>query len=465
MSKKPITQLKEYFKAGKRPTEDQFSDLMDSYIHLDKNLHSDYLDLNFSFPHNENNKAIDVLLGNGYINGVFTLEITGSYSNQNSVGIIKKQFQVGANPNNAIWYSTTSRLVEAEGSILDNIYIGDFEWDPSIDQYKITIYHTVATGNPYNLKISQQSVGDLVLNQVILSGIYNKAISGQNRHFVNYNENVGIGTKMPVAKLQLVSGFSQENEVGAFIVGNPDYPNLRMGYNANYSWVQSHAGSPLQINSIGNNVILNRDAGNVGIGIDNPQSKLEVNGFVTAKITSDAVSPSNVSGFSINELGNNVFEMSYARDGQGVAMIKTTFSNHIAIGTNNTERLRINGTTGYIGIGTKNPDQKLTVKGKIHAEDIIIDMNVPADYVFQKYYNNYSSIREDYSMMNLNELESFIKENKHLPEIPSGNQMIQDGVTLGDFQMKLLQKIEELTLYAISQNKEIEQLKSQINKQ
>jgi len=120
---------------------------------------------------------------------------------------------------------------------------------------------------------------------------------------------------------------------------------------------------------------------------------------------------------------------------------------------------------GNIGIGTINPDQKLTVKGKIHAEDVIVDMNVPADYVFQKYYDNYSSIREDYSMMNLNDLEAFIKENKHLPEIPSGEKMTQDGVTLGDFQMKLLQKIEELTLYAISQNKEIEQLKSQINKQ
>lgn len=119
-------------------------------------------------------------------------------------------------------------------------------------------------------------------------------------------------------------------------------------------------------------------------------------------------------------------------------------------------------SNGYVGIGTKNPDQKLTVKGKIHAEDIIINTNVPADYVFEKYYDNYSSAREDYSMMNLNELESFIKENRHLPEIPSGNKMIQAGVMVGDFQMKLLQKIEELTLYAIAQHKEVQYLKSQI---
>lgn len=467
MSKKSIAQLKNYFQAGKRPTESQFVDFLDSYVHLDKNLHNDYVDFNFSFPHNENNKAIDILLGNGYVNGIFTLEIVGSYSNQSSVGNIKKQFQIGANPDNFVWYPTTSRLVEAEGSILDNIYIGDLEWDSSINQYKITIYHTVSTGNPYNLKVSQQSVGDLVLDQVTLSSIYNKSISGQNRHFVNYNENVGIGTKNPQSRLQVLAPFSTPDQQGAFSLGDTTSPNLRMGYNVQYSWIQSHSGSTLEINSLGNNVLICKEwgwGGNVGIGMSNPQSKLDVGGFVTTTIIDETVSPMNIVGFNINELGSNVLEMSYGRNGNGTAEIKTFGQRHLSLGTNDTERLRINGSTGNVGIGTKNPDQKLTVKGKIHAEDVIVDMNVPADYVFQKYYDNYSSIREDYSMMNLNELESFIKENKHLPEIPSGNQMTIDGIALGDFQMKLLQKIEELTLYAISQNKEIEQLKSQISK-
>jgi hypothetical protein len=125
--------------------------------------------------------------------------------------------------------------------------------------------------------------------------------------------------------------------------------------------------------------------------------------------------------------------------------------------------LILNKNGGNVGIGTQNPDQKLTVKGKIHAEDVIIDMNLPADYVFQKYYDNYSPIRTDYHMPDLKELESYIKENKHLPEIPSGETIMKDGVKIGDFQMKLLQKIEELTLYMISQNKEIEKLQTLIN--
>ncbi len=91
-------------------------------------------------------------------------------------------------------------------------------------------------------------------------------------------------------------------------------------------------------------------------------------------------------------------------------------------------------------------------------------MNVPADYVFQKYFDGQSSLRPDYQMPTLQELESFVKENKHLPEIPSEEAIIKDGVNLGDFQMKLLQKIEELTLYVISQNKEIENLKAIIEK-
>ncbi|UHO39358.1 hypothetical protein H5J24_04390 [Chryseobacterium capnotolerans] len=75
---------------------------------------------------------------------------------------------------------------------------------------------------------------------------------------------------------------------------------------------------------------------------------------------------------------------------------------------------------------------------------------------FKKYFDGQSSIRPDYRMPTLQELESFVKENKHLPEIPSGEAIVKDGVNLGDFQMKLLQKIEELTLYIIALKKEID---------
>lgn len=464
MAKRTITQLKEYFKAAKRPTENQFGDLIDSYAHLDDpNIFSpNYKEKSFhiDFPHQQIDMAVDILLGNDYVGGHIEVEIVGSYNFSNSVGVIRKQFEIGANPDNGIWYQPLSRILEAAGPIVDNIYIGGIIWDNTLNQYKLTIYHTHWSGNPYEVRIKQHTYGGaLAINNATLSGVYSNPLVGQKKHYVYYNDNVGIGTTLPQAKLQINSTYSTPDQLGDFIIGNIDFPNMRFGTNSQYTWIQSHAGSPLHINSLGNNIILNKNAGNVGIGIDNPQSKLDVNGFITSKIINDTVTPSNIAGFNINQLGSNVLEMSFARDGQGLGVIKTLSDNPITIGTNNIERIRVQATTGNVGIGTKNPDQKLTVKGKIHAEDVIVDTNVPADYVFQKYYDNYSSIRPDYQMPDLAELESYIKENKHLPEIPSGETMMNDGVKIGDFQMKLLQKIEELTLYIISLKKEIDIVK------
>jgi hypothetical protein len=62
----------------------------------------------------------------------------------------------------------------------------------------------------------------------------------------------------------------------------------------------------------------------------------------------------------------------------------------------------------------------------------------------------------------LAEIETYIKENKHLPEVPSAKEMEKNGVQLGEMNMLLLKKVEELTLYVIEQNKEIKELKNEI---
>ena len=102
--------------------------------------------------------------------------------------------------------------------------------------------------------------------------------------------------------------------------------------------------------------------------------------------------------------------------------------------------------SGNVGIGTTNPDSKLTVKGKIHAEEVKIDLSVPApDYVFTK----------DYDLLTIEEVQQHITEKGHLPNIPSAKEMEANGVELGMMNMKLLEKIEELTLYTIAQEKKI----------
>ncbi|MGU9940224.1 tail fiber protein [Empedobacter brevis] len=118
---------------------------------------------------------------------------------------------------------------------------------------------------------------------------------------------------------------------------------------------------------------------------------------------------------------------------------------------------------GFIGIGTENPDEKLTVKGKIHAEEIIVDLAVPADYVFQKYFTGKSELKADYEFPKLEEVEKFVKENNHLPGIPSAKEIQEKGLKVGEMNNLLLQKIEELTLLLIEQNKKMAQQEERIN--
>jgi hypothetical protein len=70
-----------------------------------------------AFPNETSNLATDIIFGNSYINGFIEVEITSSFHYQNSVGVVKKIFSVGGNPNGAMWNSTSSRVVEAEGEI------------------------------------------------------------------------------------------------------------------------------------------------------------------------------------------------------------------------------------------------------------------------------------------------------------------------------------------------------------
>ncbi|MDR1714467.1 MAG: hypothetical protein LBS20_01320 [Prevotella sp.] len=117
---------------------------------------------------------------------------------------------------------------------------------------------------------------------------------------------------------------------------------------------------------------------------------------------------------------------------------------------------------GNVGIGVASPASKLDVNGKIkattldiagtiNAREVNITVDAGADFVFEP----------DYNLKPLSELESFVKENKHLPEIPSEKQMREDGLNINDMQIKLLQKIEELTLYVITQDKRIKALEEE----
>ncbi len=109
---------------------------------------------------------------------------------------------------------------------------------------------------------------------------------------------------------------------------------------------------------------------------------------------------------------------------------------------------------GYVGIGTTDPKNKLSVKGTIWAEEVKVTLADAADWVFE----------EDYELRPLEEVETFIKDNKHLPDVPSADEFRENDMNIAEMNNVLLQKIEELTLYLIDQNKKIEEQNKEIQK-
>ncbi len=102
-----------------------------------------------------------------------------------------------------------------------------------------------------------------------------------------------------------------------------------------------------------------------------------------------------------------------------------------------------------------NTGYKLAVDGGILCEEVKVIANVPSsDYVFEK----------DYNLRPLAEVEAYVAENKHLPEVPSAKEFKEKGYKVGDMDDLLLRKIEELTLYIIEQQKQIDELQQQLQK-
>ncbi|MGN7787307.1 hypothetical protein ACTJIJ_22425 [Niabella sp. 22666] len=120
-----------------------------------------------------------------------------------------------------------------------------------------------------------------------------------------------------------------------------------------------------------------------------------------------------------------------------------------------TMTIKSNQDGGYVGIGTAVPKEKLSVNGKIRAQEIKVEAdngtNWP-DYVFDP----------SYQLPALPELEKFIRDHRHLPGIPSAKQVKENGIALGENQAALLKKIEEQALYIIQQEKRMEALEKRI---
>jgi hypothetical protein len=284
----------------------------------------------------------------------------------------------------------------------------------------------------------------------------------ETRLFIHYNGNVGIGTDNPQAKLAVQGEilitrnypYVQLNSthwggLGSFIQSG--VTNAAVG-GGDYTVIYNPQGKAFNFRQGNYDAMTINPSGKVGIGTLSPSAQLDVVGPATGTgPTLRALGGGDVvlnTGGSLFLDGNYSYSSgSYIRPAGG--------NNTQAFFTAGVERLRINAN-GKIGIGTSTPDQALTVKGKIHAEEVIIDLSVPApDYVFEKLYD----------LKSLDEVKKYIDENKHLPEVPSAKELAKDGVKVGEMEMILLKKIEELTLHLIEADKQMKILQEKNNEQ
>jgi len=192
--------------------------------------------------------------------------------------------------------------------------------------------------------------------------------------------------------------------------------------------------------------------GKVGIGTKRPVSTLDVNGQVNLKADGQ-ISSSNTNGGAIRIKGlNNLLQIGTGNtNNDRNAYIQSRHSSNTyptAWGT-----LSLQPFGGDIRIGSTTSTNNLRINGTVYAKEVQVKTNVFPDYVFT----------DNYNLKSLNEVDNFIKTNGHLPGMPSAQEVIQNGMNLKEIQLKLVEKVEELTLHMIELKKENEKLKRQVN--
>ncbi len=382
---------------------------------------------------------------------------------------------------------------------IDNTGIG-------IDALKLVSggYGNVAIGNKAGSSVTN-SGGNVMIGSLSgqnATGIGNtfigfntgKATTGDNNSFIGYSVGSGVTTGSRNIFLGTGAGFSNA-------VGND---NVLIGESGGYSLTSGNGntflgrasgfgtGSGSNITLLGyntavndgltnataiganaaviasNSLVLGKDA-NVGIGTNSPTAKLEI---TTGSTTVTGLKFTNVTSASATSTGGSGKVLSVNAAGEVILVGLTGGAGTTAIGSPVAEStwkesdgyLYNNSTNGVVIKGTGLDGNSLIVKGGVLSKEVNVKVEGSEswpDYVF----------KPNYKRMTLGEVEKFISINGHLPNIPSATEMAATGNNLGKTDVKLLEKVEELTLYLLDMKKvndaqvaELKALKQQVNK-
>ncbi|WP_412465565.1 hypothetical protein [Pedobacter sp. KLB.chiD] len=327
--------------------------------------------------------------------------------------------------------------------------------------------------------------GNLHLDSKVGFGTYINYYNQGNTFINPQGGNVGIGTTFPATKLEVMqatSGWTMNSRVNAVTAGEINGLKFYSGYIGEDKWAGiASISESLHSNKTGlalfsgmtERLRISGD-GNVGIGTIAPRAFFDVanyqgggslgsvfsrlpegdgNGEGTyLGVKAYGTQPADYEGktFSLEHsfYGRTNNSINFYR-GTGVTGGFITFSTN-----DNIEQMRID-PWGKVGIGLKNPTEMLSVNGRIKAKEVRVDGTGAPDYVFEENYQN----------LTLPALESYIKANKHLPEVPSAKELERDGMAVGEMNKLLLKKIEELTLHLIEKDKQYNGLLGNVKKQ
>lgn len=263
--------------------------------------------------------------------------------------------------------------------------------------------------------------------------------------------NIGVRTASPAGPLDIRNSSNailmQLNSTGNLSIGNIT-PTYRLDVNCQ----QSGAAQPpfRFVNYLGNVTMVGTNSDRVGINVANPDTyggSLVVGAVGTGGNALDLISTS-ASGWC-NQL------RFYSASGVRHLITDDRTNNYLLIKTGNgggaNSILKIEGK---VRIGNQAPNgswanYQLGVDGDLVAKRVVVQTANWADNVFN----------EDYPLATLEAVDAFIKSNKHLPEVPTEDEVLKNGVDVGSMNRILLQKVEELTLYVIDLKKEINELK------